>query len=214
MFNQARVRKKKALTDPVEIIPFVDQSEKKEAVSTKKTVQNDVPPVRKSLHTEAKTLTAPTGQLKSSFLSINDLKEKNLQKEDSEINENLPTKPFSYDDLKMAWRKFAYKAKSAGMDTLFTTMNARDPILLEENKVLQNVENEIQKDFLTNNLTELTGFLRKELENYSIHVTCEVKEDENAVKKLFTGQDKFNDMASRNPHLKTLKQRFKLDIEF
>jgi hypothetical protein len=114
----------------------------------------------------------------------------------------------------MAWRKFAYKAKSAGMDTLFTTMNARDPILLEENKVLQNVENEIQKDFLTNNLTELTGFLRKELENYSIHVTCEVKEDENAVKKLYTGQDKFNDMASRNPHLKTLKQRFKLDIEF
>ncbi|MCC5922990.1 MAG: hypothetical protein JJT77_04310 [Crocinitomicaceae bacterium] len=214
MFYQARVGKKKALTDPVEIIPFVGQSDKKEAVATKKTVQNDAPPVRKSLYTEAKRLTAPTGQLKSSFLSINDLKEKNLQKGENEINQNLPTKPFSYDDLKMAWRKFAYKAKSAGMDTLFTTMNARDPILQENNVVLQNVENEIQKDFLTNNLTELTGFIRKELENYAIQVICEVNEDENAVKKLYTGQDKYNDMASRNPHLKTLKQRFKLDIEF
>ncbi len=57
------------------------------------------------------------------------------------------------------------------------------------------------------------SFLRTELENFSVSLTIiEITGDDS--KKLYSGKDKFEDMAKRNPHLQTLQKRFKLDIDF
>lgn len=217
MFDKERIRKKKRLTDPVAILSFPNQPQKKEQL--KKTIiksenNDDVKPV--SLHREAKKLSNPTGNLKSEILSIKELKQKlsNTNQNEREDLDDKPSNYFSYDDLKMAWRKFAYKAKEQGLDTLFAAITVRDPKLEDDYKLVHTVDNDVQKDFLIKNETNLLTFLRNELKNWKIELTCEVSKEENASKTLYSGQDKFKDMAQRNPHLKTLLQRFKLDIDF
>lgn len=130
------------------------------------------------------------------------------------ITGDQPTNAFSYDDLKMAWKKYAYKAKEQGLDTLFTAMTSRDPSLESDYKVEHLVDNQIQKSFVDQNLTGVVTFLRQELQNWAIDLTISVGGEDAQNKKLYSGKDKFNDMAERNPHLKTLQQRFKLDIDF
>ena len=90
----------------------------------------------------------------------------------------------------------------------------RDPILKEDNVVVHFVDNDVQLRFLKTNETKLLGFLRKELKNWSITISIEEGSAENGEKKLYSGKEKFEDMAERNPHLKTLRQKFKLDIDF
>lgn len=218
MFYQKRVGKKKALTDPVKIISFPGQNEKQAKSEKKSTVSKknteDLP--RPSLNREAKVLKAPTGNLKSSYLSIKELQNAEVKKENKQqdLTADKPKNNFSFDDLKMAWRKFAYKSKENGLDTLFTAMTSRDPQLESDYEVIHTVDNGVQQTFVVQNETSILTFLRQELQNWSISLTVNIETEENSNKQLYSGQDKFKDMAERNPHLKTLQQRFKLDIDF
>lgn len=172
------------------------------------------------MHTEAKKLSSPTGKIQSSFLSIEEVKaqqkKKAEQQEQSEDNyiQQKESKPFSYDDLKMAWRKFAYRAKEEGLDTLFTALTCNDPLLIDDHQIKHEVENDVQKSFLAKNELKLMGFLRKELENFEIELSYDVGNTNSENKNLYSGKEKYKDMAERNPHLQTFLQRFKLDIEF
>lgn len=114
----------------------------------------------------------------------------------------------------MTWRKYAYKMRDEGQDTLFTALTSRDPILKEDTTVVHYVDNDVQLRFLKTNETQLTGYLRKTLKNWSIQVIIEEGAEENGTKQLYSGKEKFENMADRNPHLKTLRQKFKLDIDF
>ncbi|MDX1653310.1 MAG: hypothetical protein R3277_12505 [Brumimicrobium sp.] len=125
-----------------------------------------------------------------------------------------PQEKFSLDELKMNWRKYAFQAKDNGMDTLFTALTMRDPVMEENFEIVHYVDNDVQKGFLQSHETDLLSYLRRELKNWSITLRVEEGTDENGEKKLYSGQDKFKDMAERNPHLKTLQQKFKLDIDF
>ncbi len=162
-------------------------------------------------------MTNPTGKLNNSFLGIKELYEQGQQKEkkpEQETNKDKPHESFSLDQLKMTWRKFAFKMRDEGQDTLFTALTGRDPILGEDNLVTHYVDNDVQLRFLQTNETKLMGYLRKELKNWSISLKIEEGSADNGEKKLYSGKDKFEDMADRNPHLKTLRQKFKLDIDF
>lgn len=221
MFNQRRIGKKKRLTDPVLIIPFPGELEKKNQPNVKSNNNNtakEAPSLKISFQKEAKVLSAPTGKLKSEYVSIKDIENesKNAEQESENIVDlgNKPQKTFSYDDLKIAWRKYAYKAKEKGLDTLYSGMIQRDPIRKEGNKYEHHVNNDIQKRFFDQNISDLLLFLRTELENWSINLTISIEEEGSGSKNLYSGKDKYNDMAKRNPHLKTLKQKFKLDIDF
>ncbi|MEX1190531.1 MAG: hypothetical protein WED10_08125 [Brumimicrobium sp.] len=140
--------------------------------------------------------------------------DKKSVKEEESRDTNKPMNKFSLDDLKMNWRKYAFKAKDNGLDTLFTALTMRDPILEENNLIKHFVDNDVQKSFLQTHETELLGFLRRELKNWSIQLKVEEGTSDNGEKKLYSGQEKFKDMIDRNPHLKTLQQKFKLDVDF
>jgi DNA polymerase-3 subunit gamma/tau len=114
----------------------------------------------------------------------------------------------------MAWRKYAYIAKDKGLDTLFSALTSADPLLEDGYVIKLNVSNEVQKNFVDTHETDVLTYLRQTLENYEITLVTEVGQESSDKKQLYSGQDKFKDMAERNPHLKTLQQRFKLDIEF
>jgi DNA polymerase-3 subunit gamma/tau len=167
------------------------------------------------LNKEAKKLSSPTRKLNKSYLGINDLMAQANEKKETVVQEedtgDRPKDSFSIDDLRMSWRKFAFKAKEDGIGTLYTAMIARDPVIGENFEVKHTVDNDVQLGFIKTHETNLVGYLRKELNNYSIQLT--IKEETAAEGKLFSSKDKFDDMAERNPHLKTLRQKFKLDID-
>jgi DNA polymerase-3 subunit gamma/tau len=177
----------------------------------------NAPPPNISKNKEARKLANPTGKLDSSYLSIKDLMsqgDKTSEKEEQSRDTNKPMEKFSLDDLKMNWRKYAFQAKENGLDTLFTALTMRDPVLEEDNLIRHFVDNDVQKTFLQTHETDLIGFLRRELKNWSIKLKVEEGSEDNGEKKLYSGQDKFKDMIERNPHLKTLQQKFKLDVDF
>lgn len=145
------------------------------------------------------------------------MQNKELQRNEQAKEEDLTgkeQKPFTYDDLKMAWRKYAYKAKEKGQDTLYSAMIQRDPVRKEGNLYEHFVDNHIQQNFFNQNLGDVMHFLRSELRNWSIALEIAIESESSSSKSLYSGKDKFEDMAKRNPHLNTLKQKFKLNIEF
>lgn len=165
---------------------------------------------------EVKVLLAPTGNLQTSYLSIKDLQEKAKEKESAANDSSVgkPQKIFSQDDLIMAWKRFAFRCKEEGKDTLFAALTARDPKFdSSELAIVHEVDNTIQRSFLDTAETDLMMYLRTELQNWGISIRFEeVKVEES--KTLYSGKEKFDEMAKRNPHLLTLQKRFKLDIDF
>ena len=93
-------------------------------------------------------------------------------------------------------------------------MTCQDPQLDDEHTVVHAFDNSTQKNFFKDHEAEVMAYLRGQLQNYAIQLTTKIESGGDSKKQLYSGQDKFKDMAERNPHLKTLKQRFKLDIDF
>lgn len=216
MLHQKRIRKKKSLTDPVEIIPFSGQTKhEKDAKPVIKSPAKEIAPVVE-MQKEVRVLTSPTGNLKTSYLSIKEMQEQQriAKASSGELEKDKPKKQFTYDDLIMTWKRFAFQCKEEGMDTLYAALSGRDPkVNLETFMITHEIDNTVQKTFLESNEARLMSFLRTELENFSVSLTIiEITGDDS--KKLYSGKDKFEDMAKRNPHLQTLQKRFKLDIDF
>ena len=130
MFHQSGARKKKSLTDLVKIIPFANQN-LRDKVTTKVVNKPEVkPPSLQPIEKVApRVMTAPSGKLNSSSLSIKQMLEK---KEEENVAgavdlSNMPREPFSIDDLKMLWRRFAFQMKDEGRDTFYNALIKRDP---------------------------------------------------------------------------------------
>ena len=73
------------------------------------------------------------------------------------------------------------------------------------NKALEEAINEDKMNFL--------GFLRKELQNYSIQLNLELTLTEDKT-NLYTATDRYNRLVEINPMIKKFRQTFDLDIEF
>lgn len=216
MFFITRARKKKWLTAPVEIIPFPNQNLRNKIPTIAKPL---APPVHQTAFEEIveyKILAIPSGQLNTSNLSIKKMMEKKKDEMSSidSLLENLPHNSFSYDQVKMLWRRFAFEMKAKGMETFYNAMIKREPVQKEETHFVMDVDNQIQIDYITPHLQEMLGYFRKELKNYSITISFSLNDNPEKEIKFLTGKDKFAALARKNPNLHTFKSTFNLDIEF
>lgn len=217
MFHQAGARKKKLLTDPVSIIPFPNQNlrDKLKKAAPKPVAKKE--PKKVFMQKEApKVMTAPSGQAKSSGLSI----KKMLQKTE-EVNEekgfdinNMPKNPYTIDDLKMAWRRFAFEMKEKRKETIYNALIKREPKQISDHEYVLVVDNQVQIDYIKPYAGELIGYIRAEVKNYLIDIKMEITQNQEAEVKFQTGKDKFASLARKNPNLHTLKNKFNLDIEY
>lgn len=120
--------------------------------------------------------------------------------------------PFGEEALLKAWDAFFEQKKDslAGIETMIL----KNKPVLRENHVLElTINNGVEINILKKMEENLLGYLRNTLNNTEIsisHVIKEVEEGEN----LYTDQDKFNDMAKRNPVLQQLKDRLGLDTDY
>lgn len=215
MFHQTGARKKKRLTDPVKIIPFPDQALRSKApkAGTKPKIKEEQAPV--TVIPTPKELKQPAGNLKSSRLSIKQMLQPKEEDEDAGIDlSNMPQEPYSFDDLKMAWNRFAFEMKNEGKETFFSALRRREPVVKSEHQYILQVDNVAQADIIRPQIADMLGFIRKTLKNYSVVISVETTDNPDEEVKFLTGKDKFAKMARKNPNLHTLKNTFNLDIEY
>lgn len=168
---------------------------------------------------EAKILSAPTGQLHTNIPSIEELKRKAFEKSTvtTEDISNKPQAPFTYDQLKMHWRAFAYEVQNShkqGGEVVHSLMNKKDPIL-NDLVITYEVENVFMEELLKNNFgNEILAYLRSKLNNWAISFEVIIKDNTDELShKTMTGKERFQLMAQRNVNLNTLLSTFNLDIK-
>ncbi len=217
MFYSKRVRKKKRLTDPVSIIPFPNQINKQDVVTSAPIKPANTVASSAFIKPEARILSVPTGQLNTSNISIKKiLTPDNTTTSSLESNSigDTPFDSFTVDQAKMVWKKYAHDMKAKGMETFYNAMIKRDPKINDSQKFTMDVDNQVQIDYITPHLNDLIGHLRKELKNYNITVDFTLSDDKESQVKFLTGKDRFASLAKKNPNLHSFKTIFNLDIEF
>ena len=198
------------------MIPFLGQQEKTAiTVSSNQKVKTEIEQPSYSFKKEVKKLQTPTGQLQSSLISIKELTAPKVDDQSrNEPIENRPQTPFSSDELKISWKKFAFTMKSAGNDTMYLAMIKRDPKIGANFQLIHEVDNQVQIDYIQTHLSDLIDFLRESLNNWKISINFSISENQEESLKHQTGKDKFNALARKNPNLHTFQKTFNLDIEY
>lgn len=212
MFFKTRARKKKWLTEPVDILPFPNQTLRKKAIPSK-----TVAPIPTSLtlqEVKPVVLSTPAGSVDAPHISIKKIIEDQKRKESNNRKENSEREHFTRDQLKMFWQRFAYQIKESDMKTFYNALIKREPVFLEEERFAIEVDNAIQVEYIKPLLNDFVSFLRLNLKNYSINVELKLTDEPMMEIKYLTGKEKYNAMARKNSNLHKLKALFNLDIEF
>ena len=119
---------------------------------------------------------------------------------------------FSADDLSEAWRAFALQVKEES-PRISVTLSSATPGLLPGNMVILKLDNSALKELFDHNFrARLEHYLRETLQNSSLNLQTSVGTTERG-EILYSDEQKFNHMASKNPALKDLKKTFNLDFE-
>ena len=158
--------------------------------------------------------TEPAKQVKTSTPKISDLKsvlKGGVKKEATgPVVEKKSSKPFTQEQLKAAWDKFAETKKPyvATYHLLSQGFEFRDT------KVIVPLHNHFQETLLDEMKLDLLTFLREQLSNDSIQLGGEIKTVADDKKVLYTNREKFDHLIEKNPIVKELKDRFGLDTDF
>lgn len=113
----------------------------------------------------------------------------------------------------MAWKQYSFIVKEQGLETFYNALIKRNPIKKNDEEYILQLDNEIQKDYITSHYDDFLKYLRKQLNNHYMTVLLEVSinpEEE----KFLTSKQKFELMARKNPNMHVFKSLFNLDIEF
>ncbi len=124
-----------------------------------------------------------------------------------------PANPFTQETLESAWSAFAEELKAKGRITDYNAFIMNKPQKVSETGITFTVLNAMSHERINEDKTELMGFLRRKLGNYSITLEIFLSKEEGA-QRLYTPQDKFKRLAELNPHINKLRQQFDLDVEF
>jgi len=116
--------------------------------------------------------------------------------------------PFSKEDLENKWKIFLVRLEDR--PNLKSTLS-KVPELKEDCQLYLETDNSIQEDLINSIKPELVSFLRKELKNSKVEIEIKVT-DKIKNKIIYTDLDKFDELVKKNPSLKTLKQKFNLDL--
>lgn len=212
MFFKTRARKKKWLTERVDILPFPNQTLRKKATPAKTVASVPVSIVPQEV--KPVVLSTPAGSVDAPHISIKKILEDQNKNEPSLSKENEEKEPFTRDQLKMFWKRFAFQMKENSMETFYNALIKREPVFLDDEKLAIEVDNNVQIDYINPHLNDFVSFLRKNLKNYSISLELRLTDDPMKEVKYLTGKDKFAAMARKNTNLHKLKNLFNLDIEF
>jgi DNA polymerase III subunit gamma/tau len=111
-----------------------------------------------------------------------------------------------------SYGKFIQSVK-ADKPRLYSTLVSCKPFLSGKETIEFELSNQNQHDdFIKNLRSEMIKFLRDELLNDNIVIEIKISEVENQ-NMLYTSEEKFKHLLSKNPSLGNLKQQMNLDFD-
>ncbi len=152
--------------------------------------------------------------LRSTSTIINKAVEKETPTLANTVQESQPltNKAVTYDGLKTSWDTLVEHLKERQRYSEYVILNR--PFTLKGTTIYLAVDNEIQQELLTTALrTEVLTYLRKEVQNSTLHLEVSILEQEK-VKMIYTQAEKFNFLAEKNPALNDLRSALGLDYDY
>lgn len=143
-----------------------------------------------------------------------DIIEEPEEKEEKETEpepEPILSNKFTEEQLLEKWHEFSNKV--GDKPRIFNTLTSKDPRLEESGIISFHIDNNLQEQKINEIKNELIDYLKKELKNNQIDLKLIISEIEEQNNKLYTAEDKFKHMLSKNENLSILKQEFNLDLE-
>ena len=116
---------------------------------------------------------------------------------------------FSGEELARVWEGFPLNREGRDSEQMILKLPRR----LDGSRVILNLGNEFQKDILNRFHSDLTHYLRKNLNNRLIEIVTEIQEEERE-DLVYTNRDKFEYMMKINPVLKELQDKLGFDPDF
>lgn len=115
-------------------------------------------------------------------------------------------------DLMSAWNVYAESLKKKNKINLYSTFTAKKPVLENDLTISFSVLNHVQEDEINSVKTDLLFFLRSEMNVAGLQLNILVDKNE-VERKPYTGEEKYQRLAEKNPSVTKLRQQFNLEIE-
>ncbi len=155
----------------------------------------------------------------SSSVKIPSLKDLNknvaieAEKDEDPYLKGTDKQPFTYDAFLKHWQTYADKVKKDGKMNLLSLFSEENkPKMLKPSLFEVIAGTKAQENAFRDEKPNLLNFLRTTLKNFDIEVNTRIDEVQ-VTKKLYSAQDKYQHMATKNPELVELRKRFNLELE-
>lgn len=138
------------------------------------------------------------------------IEEKEFEKERSDAGQLAEI--FDFDKLRNVLSEITEDFKTNHKNLEVTVL--KQEVVLEGETITFLLNGEIQQDIFNKIRSDVLGTLRRKLNNYSIQIQCEIKEESDGKKKLYTSTDKLLYLKEKSPALAELQRRFQLETDF
>ena len=122
----------------------------------------------------------------------------------------LPKDVFTTEKLTIVWRKYIQHLLKNGEKSIASIVNAGIPKEVQQHIIVE-LPNTLMEQQMMRHRHLLLGFIRKELNNFSLDLKIEVNEKV-ARRFAYTPQDKFKKLLEINDHMALLRHTFDLDL--
>ncbi|MBL0330472.1 MAG: DNA polymerase III subunit gamma/tau [Bacteroidetes bacterium] len=139
--------------------------------------------------------------------------EKSTPEQLEQINSSQPKSNFNQQQLEETWEKYANGLKEKGKTNLSTSLLNKKPVLKENFIIEFSINNKAIEESINEDKINFLGYLRKELNNYSIQLQLVMSSIEDKT-NLYTATDRYKRLSEKNPAILAFRQKFDLDIEF
>ncbi len=130
-----------------------------------------------------------------------------------EENQGKTYDPFSIKELKGVLKEITADFKHQGKN--MESAMLKQPVKLQDKIVTFILNGELQEHIFARIKPELTGLLRRKLNNFGLEVQFEIKKEVvEESDKLYTSTDKLAYLCKKSPALKELQKRFGLETDF
>lgn len=137
----------------------------------------------------------------------------NQKTEETKPSSEQPKNNFTQEALETTWDAYANALKAKGKTNLATALLSKRPVLVNGSSIEFTINNKALEESMNEDKMNFLGFLRKELNNYSIQLNLIMTLAEDKT-NLYTATDRYKHLAEKNPNINKLRQAFDLDVEF
>ena len=143
--------------------------------------------------------------------SIRKKKEWEQQQKPIEKAEELPSDPFTQEQLDQYWENWQEEKTKKREQNLASLFQLSQPKIVAINSIECTVPSPLNKVELEREFVYFLPYLRENLNNYSIQIKVLVKESEEK-NYIYTPEEKYNRLREINPAIDELRKKLDLDL--